>query len=220
MELSWLHLVIFLLTGLVSCEYIIQTFDGEIGAGNFTYFTLKKEGDITLILESLEGDADIYVSQNNPKPDYDNYDLKSATCGDDIVTIPSYYKRPIAISVFGHVYAPLSKYTMKVLMDYSTEDSEGASYENEESQESLIWTLFVNILKIILEILLWPQSMLVCMILQRYISWCEFTYYSQEILIRVQKEHMWCNQSINNKELLSKKIFLQTPTKVSINGSN
>ena len=154
MELSWLHLVIFLLTGLVSCEYIIQTFDGEIGAGNFTYFTLKKEGDITLILESLEGDADIYVSQNNPKPDYDNYDLKSATCGDDIVTIPSYYKRPIAISVYGHVYAPLSKYTMKVLMDYSTEDSEGASYENEESQESLIWTLFVNILKIVLEILL------------------------------------------------------------------
>ena len=52
------------------------------------------------------------------------------------------------------MYAPLSKYTMKVLMDYSTEDSEGASYENEESQESLIWTLFVNILKIILEILL------------------------------------------------------------------
>ena len=160
MELSWLHLVIFLLTGLVSCEYIIQTFDGEIGAGNFTYFTLKKEGDITLILESLEGDADIYVSQNNPKPDYDNYDLKSATCGDDIVTIPSYYKRPIAISVYGHVYAPVSKYTMKVLMDYSTEDSEGASYENEESQESLIWTLFVNILKIILEILLWPQGCL------------------------------------------------------------
>ena len=155
MELSsWFHLVIFLLTGLVSCEYIIQTFDGEIGAGNFTYFTLKKEGDITLILESLEGDADIYVSQNNPKPDYDSYDLKSVTCGDDIVTIPSYYKRPIAISVFGHVYAPLSKYTMKVLMDYSTEDSAGASYENEESQESLIWTLFVNILKIILEILL------------------------------------------------------------------
>jgi len=55
MELSWLHLVIFLLTGLVSCgEYIIQTFDGEIGAGNFTYFTLKKQRDITFILYCLE----------------------------------------------------------------------------------------------------------------------------------------------------------------------
>lgn len=156
MEMTiWFPLFISLLLKLVSCEHVIQTFYGEIGAGNFTYFTLKKEGDVTLLLDSMEGDADIYVSQDNLKPDFDNYDLKSVTCGEDVVTIPSYYKRPIGISVYGHVYAPLSKYTMKVLMDYSVGDeSERHSSESEEPEESLIWTLFVNILKIILEVLL------------------------------------------------------------------
>lgn len=153
--LPWFPWFTFLLLGLVSCEHIIQTFDGEIGAGNFTYFTLKKEGQVTLILESVEGDADIYVSQDDLKPDFDHYDLKSVTCGEDVVTIPSYYKRPIGISVFGHVYAPLSKYTMKVLMDYSVgEESARQHNENEEPEESFIWKVFVNILKIILEILL------------------------------------------------------------------
>ena len=153
--MSWLPLMILLVLSLVSCEHIIQTFDGEIGAGNFTYFELKKEGEVTLILNSMEGDADIYVSQENLKPDFDHYDLKSVTCGEDVVTIPSTYKRPVGISVYGHVYAPLSKYTMKVLMDYSTLEENARAYnDHDESEESIVWTLFVNILKIILEILL------------------------------------------------------------------
>ena len=156
MEMTlWLLLFISLLLRLASSEQVIQTFYGEIGAGNFTYFTLKKEGDVTLVLESVEGDADIYVSQDSLKPDFDDYDLKSVTCGEDVVTIPSYYKRPIGISVFGHVYAPLTKYTMKVLMNYSVgEESERQYSESEEPEDSLLWTLLVNILKIILEILL------------------------------------------------------------------
>ena len=156
MEMTlWLLLFISLLLRLASSEQVIQTFYGEIGAGNFTYFTLKKEGDVTLVLESVEGDADIYVSQDSLKPDFDDYDLKSATCGEDVVTIPSYYKRPIGISVFGHVYAPLTKYTMKVLMNYSVgEESERQYSESEEPEDSLLWNLLVNILKIILEILL------------------------------------------------------------------
>ena len=156
MEMTlWLLLFISLLLRLASSEQVIQTFYGEIGAGNFTYFTLKKEGDVTLVLESVEGDADIYVSQDSLKPDFDDYDLKSVTCGEDVVTIPSYYKRPIGISVFGHVYAPLTKYTMKVLMNYSVgEESERQYSESEEPEDSLLWNLLVNILKIILEILL------------------------------------------------------------------
>lgn len=151
----WSLLLLLYWLRLTSCEYIIQTFDGEIGAGNFTYFTLKKEGEVTLILESIEGDADIYVSQVNLKPDFEDYDLKSATCGEDIVTIPGTYKRPIGISVFGHVHAPISRYTMKVIMDYSSGDeSERYHGDSDEAEESLIWTVFVNILKLILEILL------------------------------------------------------------------
>ena len=151
----FLYLVGSLFLSLVSCEHIIQTFHGEIGAGNFSYFELKKDGEITLILESIEGDADIYVSQEHLKPDYDHYDLKSTTCGEDIVTIPSHYKRPVGISVFGHVYAPQTKYTMKVLLDYSTANKIGEQFsDSDDHEESIIWTLFINILKLILEIIL------------------------------------------------------------------
>ena len=155
MELMlWLLMAIILQLGVTSCEQVIQTFDGEIGAGNFTYFTLKREGEVTLILDSIVGDADIYISQETGKPDFENYDLKSATCGEDIVTIPSSYKRPIGISIYGHVYAPLTKYTMKVLMDYSAGVDGRQDSDDYEPEDSLIWTLFVNILKIILEVLL------------------------------------------------------------------
>ena len=151
----FLYLVCSLVLSLVSCEHIIQTFHGEIGAGNFSYFELKKDGEITLILESIEGDADIYVSQEHFKPDYDHYDLKSTTCGEDIVTIPSHYKRPVGISVFGHVYAPQTKYTMKVVLDYSTANKIGEQFsDSDDHEESIIWTLFINILKLILEIIL------------------------------------------------------------------
>lgn len=151
----FVYLVCFLVLRLVSCEHIIRTFDGEIGPGNYSYFELKKDGEITLILESVEGDADIYVSQEHLKPDCDHYDLKSTTCGEDIVTIPSHYKRPVGISVFGHVYAPQTKYTMKVLLDYSTADKIGEQYsDSDDHEESIIWTLFINILKLILEIIL------------------------------------------------------------------
>ena len=151
----FMYLVCFVVLRLVSCEHIIKTFDGEIGPGNYSYFELKKDGEITLILESVEGDADIYVSQEHLKPDCDHYDLKSTTCGEDVVTIPSHYKRPVGISVFGHVYAPQTKYTMKVLLDYSTADKIGEQYsDSDDHEESIIWTLFINILKLILEIIL------------------------------------------------------------------
>ena len=150
-------LVLVSLLSVVLSEHIIQVFDGEIGAGNSTFFTLKKEGRVTLIVDSAEGDADIFVSDDTMKPDFENYDLQSTTCGKDIVTIPISYKRPIGIAVVGHAYAPLTKYTMTVLMDY-VENSSGASglhSENDDQQEeSVIWMIFVNVLKIIFEILL------------------------------------------------------------------
>ncbi|EDO39134.1 predicted protein [Nematostella vectensis] len=156
----FLLLWLFFLHGTL-CEQVLQTFTGEIGAGNYTYFTLNREGEITLILESTEGDADLYISQNVAKPDYENYDLQSSTCGQDVVTIPVEFKRPIGIGVLGHANSPLSKYTMTVVVDYGTGMAEdknrwySASEEGGEPQEeSLIWMIFVGILKIIFEILL------------------------------------------------------------------
>lgn len=141
------------------CEQIVQSIGGKVGGGNFTHYSLKQEGAVTLILDSILGDADIYVSENNPKPDYENYDLHSATCGQDVVTIPKDFKRPVGIGIFGHVYHPVSKYVLTVVLDYdwTVPKEKRVAYSNfydeETPEESVIWVIFVNIMKIILEVL-------------------------------------------------------------------
>lgn len=142
------------------CERLVYSIRAEVGAGNITHYSLKQEGTITLILNSIVGDADIYISETNTKPDYSDYDLQSVTCGQDIVTIPKEFNRPVGIAIFGHVYFPLSKYELTVVLDYnaSGSDQDKSSYADffhgkEGSNESTLWVIFVNILKIILEIL-------------------------------------------------------------------
>ena len=141
-------------------ERVVHSIVAEVGAGNLTYYTMKQEGTVTLILHSIIGDADIYVSETNTQPDYTDYDLQSATCGQDLVTIPKEFNRPVGIGIFGHVYYPLSKYQLTVVLDYNANvsDEERLSYadyfqEGEGSNESTLWVIFLNILKIILEIL-------------------------------------------------------------------
>ena len=136
------------------CERLVYTIIGEVGAENITYYSMKEQGIMTLILDSIVGDADIYVSETNAKPDYSNYDLQSVTCGQDIVTIPKEFDRPVGIGIFGHVYHPMSKYKLTVILDYdrSAADEEGHS-NDEGSNQSMLWVIFVNILKVIVEIL-------------------------------------------------------------------
>lgn len=47
----------------------------------------------SIIMYCRSGDADLYVSERIAKPDYepDKYDLHSASCGLDIVSIPGRY---------------------------------------------------------------------------------------------------------------------------------
>ena len=88
-----LHYFIYILCVLLSLvhvcisEYLIQSFTGKIGSGNYSYHKLTAEGNIRLLLESTVGDADLYLSESTLKPDFDNYDLCSVTCGDDEVLI-------------------------------------------------------------------------------------------------------------------------------------
>lgn len=140
------------------CEQVVHSIGGKVGGGNFTHYTLKQEGTVSLILDSTLGDADIYISESNSKPDYMDYDLQSATYGQDVVTVPKEFKRPIGIGIFGHVYHPISKYVLTVVLDYNLTSSASVTYVkfyNEEDipSESTLWVIFVNIMKIILEVL-------------------------------------------------------------------
>jgi len=97
---------------------------GVIGGGNFTYYSTSAEGLITLVLHSRKGDADLYVSQYESAPTYepDHYCLHSATCGLDVVRIPSEFKRPIVVGVYGHPSHESSEYILE--WNVSTEAEE------------------------------------------------------------------------------------------------
>ena len=138
-------------------EHLVYTFTNRVGGGNFSYFKLHKEGVIKLLLTSLEGDADVYISSTTLYPDYNNYERKSATCGDDLVEIPMEMTRPIGIGIFGHPSNDISEFSLFVYAD-----DDGTSERQQQTQqgntsgeqeESILWSIFVGILKIILDIL-------------------------------------------------------------------
>ena len=144
-------------------DELLNSFTATVGAGNYSYYKLKFPGEITLILTSMQGDADLYVSENESEPDFENYDLRSATCGVDMTTVPTFFNRPAYIGVYGHIHSPISEYRLTTILNYteSTDNVDNLNEENytEGDKENLIgvgrfiWDLFVLIFKIVLEVL-------------------------------------------------------------------
>ncbi|GFO35332.1 upf0669 protein c6orf120 homolog [Plakobranchus ocellatus] len=94
---------------------VIQVLEDDIGAENFTHYRLQRPGLLRLELVSLSGDVDIYCSTEVQHPDYNLYDMKSDSCGVDVITIPSAMQRPVYISLFGHPNHILSKFRLTIL---------------------------------------------------------------------------------------------------------
>ena len=99
-------------------ERILSSISSEVGAGNYTIYKLEEQGDVTIVLQSFVGDADLYVSKFESKANFLNYDLSSTTCGLDMIGIPHYFSRPMFIAVYGHIHSPLSKYRLTFVIDY------------------------------------------------------------------------------------------------------
>lgn len=147
-------------------EYLLHTFTQHVGGGNFTYYKLSRPGNVKLVLDSLSGDADMYVSDSTLMPDYENYDSKSATFGEDIVVIPADMNRPVGVAIYGHPGSISSQFILKVYVDEKlTGESEmsersthrrGGSYfvDGKDDEEPVLWTIFVGILKILFDILI------------------------------------------------------------------
>ncbi|XP_078674345.1 UPF0669 protein v1g209471-like [Branchiostoma floridae x Branchiostoma belcheri] len=164
-HMRWLRILLYAVTFLATLvlaskrDYVLQSFSGHVGAGNYTYYQMYREGEVSLLVETLEGDADIYVSASTLSPDFDNYDMNSVTCGDDRVDIPADMKRPIGIGIYGHPSHDAARYRFTVLVDYfsgSESFVHGNSREEGDEdieEESILWTIFVSILKILLDIL-------------------------------------------------------------------
>nr|CAG4640726.1 EOG090X03DI [Eulimnadia texana] len=116
-------------------DLTLQVVTASIEAGNFTYYTLTYNGFISLVLESLEGDADLYISQHTLQPSFnpETYCLHSASCGIDQIDIPSSFQRPIGVAVYGHPFHPISTYTLSVILK---EDPEAFNFWAEEDLEN------------------------------------------------------------------------------------
>ncbi|NXT62376.1 CF120 protein, partial [Chaetops frenatus] len=151
---------------------LLHVVQGQIGAGNYSYLRLNHEGKIVLQMRSLKGDADLYVSDVTLHPSFDEYELQSVTCGQDIVHVPAHFRRPVGIGIYGHPSHLESEFEMKVYYDrtvvqypfgeasYNPEEmeanhkySQSTEDESQDSEESVFWTILIGILKLILEIL-------------------------------------------------------------------
>ncbi|KAG2468187.1 UPF0669 protein C6orf120 homolog [Polypterus senegalus] len=149
---------------------LLHVVQGHIGAGNYSYLRLNHDGKIILHMESLKGDADLYVSDKTLHPSFDNYKLQSATCGQDVVVVPIEFLRPVGIGIYGHPSHQESEFEVKVYCDrtvnedlfsatsYIAEDVEkqkAYTFRDEEIQEeeSVFWTVFIGLLKLVIEIL-------------------------------------------------------------------
>ncbi|XP_006638472.1 UPF0669 protein C6orf120 homolog [Lepisosteus oculatus] len=150
---------------------LLHVVQGHIGAGNYSYLRLNHNGKIILHMQSLKGDADLYVSDSTLHPSFDTYKLQSVTCGQDVVVVPMDFSRPVGIGIYGHPFHQESEFEMRVYYDqtvhedpftkgsYSPEDMgkqkryQEVSAEDIQEEESVLWTIIIGILKIILEIL-------------------------------------------------------------------
>jgi len=84
----------------------------------------------------------LYISQYLEHPSYNTteYCLHSATCGIDRIDIPSSFKRPIGIAVYGHIFHLESTYRLSVTLrdefDPSDKTDEELEAEYAEARES------------------------------------------------------------------------------------
>ncbi|XP_059470483.1 UPF0669 protein v1g209471-like [Neocloeon triangulifer] len=146
----------------VRSEVRLHSVAGEVGRGNFTYYSLMYDGPISLILHSNRGDCDLYVSQHNSKPTYEphTYCLHSNTCGLDRVDIPELFKRPVGVGVYGHPSHEVCEYLLEVQLERGEfGDDPRVSYEPQETtghqeEQSLLWGIIVSVAELLLEGLL------------------------------------------------------------------
>ncbi len=174
LTLSTIVIILSHLLNIVRAEYLylLSTFSGKVGGGNSTYYKLTRDGNIRLILDSTTGDGDLYASDKTLNPSWDNYELQASSCGMDIVDIPSNMPRPVGIGIYGHPFYEESHFYLSVYIDSSVQQSYynpsgsqsqhsnshaasnfGRAKAVETEEESVLWSIFVGILKIVFDIL-------------------------------------------------------------------
>lgn len=134
-DLSWTRSVLFWAICFLSFSHLladtfIQSVSRTIYAENFTYYHLSIEGWLRLELHSIEGDVDLYVSSSTLQPSFLEYELKSETCGVDIVEVSSVMKRPVGIGIYAHPFYPQSTFKLEIVFIAQHEPDDYAQLVN------------------------------------------------------------------------------------------
>jgi len=161
--------VLLLYLHICWCEIVLQRITGEVEAGKYIYYLLKTPGNIKLKLQTTSGDADLYVSDVINKPTYDltSHSLSSTTCGEDSLTIPADFNRPVGIGIYGYSLAleEVSSYTLYIIKQPDTydhfldpfaenlDDDEGSYYgEERERPADILLSVLWNVLEMLFEV--------------------------------------------------------------------
>ncbi|EPB66184.1 hypothetical protein ANCCEY_14725 [Ancylostoma ceylanicum] len=96
---------------------LVEGLSGVVAAGNFSRYELKFPRPMRIVLESVEGDADLYFSYTNQGVSFelDKHDASSATCGLDYIDVAS-YPRPSYLAVYGHPFKNESSYRLLIMV--------------------------------------------------------------------------------------------------------
>ena len=102
----------------------VSMHDDQVNPSNFSYFTFNNPGVYRIILVSLRGDADLYISTRDKQVSYDNYELSSCTCGIDEIFVDFHTKRPIYIGIYGYSQFHVSYYRLMIELIQTSKQAE------------------------------------------------------------------------------------------------
>ncbi|XP_033127807.1 UPF0669 protein v1g209471-like [Anneissia japonica] len=151
----YLVTTLVMFAGIVASRRVFST-QGTVEAGNFTHYICSVPGDLRLILETTEGDADLYIRESNVKADYENYDLNSVTCGQDYIDVPESLIRPLSVAIYGHPSFSNSTYELSVTVHSLMKEDDYQAPNKEvyrEEEESILLIILKFIFEFVLEII-------------------------------------------------------------------
>ena len=112
---TFLAIICVVCDAAINSHISVETTDiSSVGGGNYTYYILKHKGPMLLKLETLEGDADLYVSEEVEHPTFDleEHSMSSWTFGSDVLYLPKIFGRPVYVGVYGHPRYDESRYVL------------------------------------------------------------------------------------------------------------
>ena len=118
--------LLLLCISFVKCEHLLQTLHATVGGDNYTHYRLSTKGRLHIVVESVVGDADLYISDTTLSPTFDDYAIQSNTCGREEVEIPSGMKRPVGIGIFGHPNYVHTEYQLSIYFVTQYDDTDYA----------------------------------------------------------------------------------------------